>query len=107
MYEAKQEGFLPGGASLHSCMSAHGPDVSTYEKASRFVHALLSPFWLASLTSLVVIREELKPVRIPESTLAFMFESTYLFSLTEFAEKENLDENYHKCWQTPEKNFSP
>ena len=32
-YDAKAEGFLPGGASLHSCMSAHGPDAETCSKA--------------------------------------------------------------------------
>src|ERR1700726_1094489 len=26
VYDAKAEGFLPGGASLHNCMTAHGPD---------------------------------------------------------------------------------
>ena len=34
-YDAKAEGFLPGGASLHNCMSGHGPDAETFEKASR------------------------------------------------------------------------
>lgn len=34
MYEAKQEGFLPGGASLHSCMTPHGPDTDTFAKAT-------------------------------------------------------------------------
>ena len=29
--QAKAEGFLPGGASLHSCMSPHGPDTVTFE----------------------------------------------------------------------------
>src|SRR5690348_10065887 len=29
-----QEGFVPGGGSLHSCMTAHGPDAPTFEKAS-------------------------------------------------------------------------
>lgn len=53
-------------------------------------------------------REELKPVRIPDTTLAFMFESTYLFSLTEFAEvADNLDQNYYKCWQPLDKHFAP
>ncbi|MGA9984543.1 MAG: homogentisate 1,2-dioxygenase, partial [Acidobacteriaceae bacterium] len=33
-YDAKAEGFLPGGASLHNCMSGHGPDAETWEKAS-------------------------------------------------------------------------
>jgi homogentisate 1,2-dioxygenase len=33
-YDAKATGFLPGGASLHNCNSAHGPDTETFEKAS-------------------------------------------------------------------------
>ena len=34
-YEAKVDGgFLPGGASLHSCMTPHGPDAGTFERAS-------------------------------------------------------------------------
>ncbi|KAL6535956.1 hypothetical protein OROHE_012800 [Orobanche hederae] len=33
-YEAKADGFLPGGASLHSCMTPHGPDTKTYEQLS-------------------------------------------------------------------------
>src|SRR5437016_13932705 len=35
MYDAKAEGFLPGGASLHNCMSGHGPDADTFDKASK------------------------------------------------------------------------
>ena len=35
VYDAKSDGFLPGGASLHNCMSAHGPDAATFESASR------------------------------------------------------------------------
>ncbi len=47
-------------------------------------------------------------MRIPDTTLAFMFESTYLFSLTEFAEvADNLDQNYYKCWQPLDKHFAP
>lgn len=30
-YEAKADGFLPGGASLHNCMTPHGPDTKSYE----------------------------------------------------------------------------
>jgi len=40
VYDTKAEGFLPGGASLHNCMSAHGPDAETWERAS---HAELKP----------------------------------------------------------------
>ena len=52
-YDAKAEGFLPGGASLHNCMSGHGPDAETYERAST---------------------AELKPQYL-DDTLAFMFET--------------------------------
>ena len=34
VYDAKAEGFLPGGASLHNCMTGHGPDADTFDKAS-------------------------------------------------------------------------
>ena len=34
-YDAKPEGFVPGSASLHSCMTGHGPDAATYDKFSR------------------------------------------------------------------------
>ncbi len=34
VYDAKAEGFMPGGASLHNCMSGHGPDADTFAKAS-------------------------------------------------------------------------
>jgi len=33
-YEAKEEGFLPGGATLHSMMTPHGPDTQCFERAS-------------------------------------------------------------------------
>jgi len=75
-YEAKKEGFLPGGASLHSCMSPHGPDVKTFEAASN---------------------AELKPERISDGALAFMFESSYIFSLTDFA-YSRIDSSYNRCW---------
>ena len=62
-YDAKAEGFLPGGASLHNCMSAHGPDAESWEKATR---------------------AELKPQKI-DNTMAFMFESRYAMRLTRYA----------------------
>ena len=33
-YDAKAEGFVPGGGSLHNMMSAHGPDRETFDRAS-------------------------------------------------------------------------
>ena len=62
-YDAKAEGFLPGGASLHNCMSAHGPDAETWERASN---------------------AELKPHKV-DNTMAFMFETRFAIRLTRYA----------------------
>jgi homogentisate 1,2-dioxygenase len=76
-YDAKAEGFRPGGVSLHNCMSAHGPDQASFEKASA---------------------AELKPEK-QENTLAFMFESRWVFRPTEFAMKTpTLQRDYDACW---------
>ncbi|MGE3572183.1 MAG: homogentisate 1,2-dioxygenase [Burkholderiales bacterium] len=77
VYDAKAEGFLPGGVSIHNCMSGHGPDLATYEKATR---------------------EALKPHRI-ENTLAFMWESRYVFRPTKAAlSAKELQKTYDKVW---------
>ena len=77
VYDAKAEGFLPGGISIHNCMSAHGPDLSTYEKATS---------------------EKLEPHKI-ENTLAFMWESRYVFRPTAFAmSAPELQRDYDKVW---------
>ncbi len=34
-YDAKEEGFVPGGVSLHNMMLAHGPDADGYKKATK------------------------------------------------------------------------
>eukprot|EP01112_Ceratiomyxa_fruticulosa_P010897 TRINITY_DN2906_c0_g1_i1.p1 TRINITY_DN2906_c0_g1~~TRINITY_DN2906_c0_g1_i1.p1 ORF type:complete len:436 (-),score=59.24 TRINITY_DN2906_c0_g1_i1:296-1603(-) len=86
IYEAKQEGFLPGGASLHSCMTPHGPDTETFEKASK---------------------AELAPVKMKNDTLAFMFESSLLMGLTPYAASTNIDDDYWKCWSGLKSNFVP
>ena len=76
-YDAKEEGFLPGGGSLHNSMSAHGPDANTYQKASS---------------------SDLKPQYLGD-TLAFMFESSLIFHPTEFAlNSEILQKDYLDCW---------
>jgi len=83
-YDAKAEGFLPGGASLHNCMSGHGPDAETFERASQ---------------------AELKPHLI-EGTLAFMFETRLPVRPTRFAlEEKILQHEYYECWQSLKKNF--
>ncbi len=78
-YDAKTGGgFVPGGASLHNCMSAHGPDADAFEKAST---------------------AELAPQKLAD-TMAFMFESRYLIEPTEFALTTScLQADYSACWQ--------
>ena len=76
-YDAKAEGFLPGGGSLHNAFSAHGPDKVTFDKASS---------------------AELKPQKI-DNTLAFMFESRYVFEPTAFAMSDALlQADYDEVW---------
>jgi homogentisate 1,2-dioxygenase len=83
-YDAKEEGFVAGGGSLHNCMSAHGPDFEGFEKATN---------------------AELKPQKYTD-TLAFMFETRYLIRPTKFAmETPSLQKNYYECWQGLKKNF--
>jgi homogentisate 1,2-dioxygenase len=86
-YDAKAEGFVPGGASLHNCMSGHGPDAQTFEKAS------------AADTS--------KPNKVSD-TMAFMFETRTIIRPTRFAlETSQLQSDYFQCWQGIQKHFSP
>jgi homogentisate 1,2-dioxygenase len=76
-YDAKSGGFAPGGASLHNCMSGHGPDRESYERA---------------------IAAELKPHKI-EDTMAFMFESRWVIRPTRFATSSPLMQlDYDDCW---------
>ena len=77
VYDAKAEGFLPGGVSIHNCMSAHGPDLATFERASA---------------------QELKPHKI-ENTLAFMWESRYVWHPTKYAlGARELQKDYDRVW---------
>jgi homogentisate 1,2-dioxygenase len=85
VYDAKAEGFAPGGASLHNCMSGHGPDAATFEKAT------------AADTS--------RPQHITD-TMAFMFETRTMIRPTRFAlESPQLQSGYAQCWQGLRKNF--
>lgn len=84
-YDAKAEGFVPGGGSLHNCMSGHGPDAATFEQASQ---AALAP-------------------RRLDDTLAFMFESRFVFRPTRFAlETAQLQQDYLECWRGLKKHFT-
>jgi homogentisate 1,2-dioxygenase len=78
VYDAKESGgFVPGGCSLHNCMSAHGPDAGVLKHASN---------------------AELKPAYMKD-TLAFMFESRFTMRPTAEALKTGLQKDYYKCWQ--------
>ncbi|MBN8714173.1 MAG: homogentisate 1,2-dioxygenase [Xanthomonadales bacterium] len=86
-YDAKAEGFVPGGASLHNCMTAHGPDAATYAKAST-----------ADLTQPDVIAD----------TMAFMFETRRVIRPTRQAlELPQLQQDYADCWQGLARHFDP
>jgi homogentisate 1,2-dioxygenase len=84
-YDAKESGFMPGGASLHNCMTAHGPDAATVEKARA------------------------ADTRVPEyvaDTMAFMFETRALIcpSARALALPE-LQPDYARCWEGLPKHF--
>ena len=85
VYDAKAEGFVPGGSSLHNCMSAHGPDAQTFEHASEI--------------------DTSQPQKI-DDTMAFMFETRAILRPTRFAmETSQRQANYATCWQGLPKNF--
>jgi homogentisate 1,2-dioxygenase len=86
-YDAKAEGFAPGGASLHNSMIGHGPDAETFEKASG---------------------ADLSKPDIIEDTMAFMFETRLAWRPTAHAaHSAQLQSEYYRCWQGLEKHFNP
>jgi homogentisate 1,2-dioxygenase len=84
-YDAKEAGFLPGGSSLHNCMSGHGPDPATYERASR------------------------ADTRTPEfvaDTMAFMFETRAVICPSATAlGLPQLQNDYQRCWEELPRQF--
>lgn len=85
VYDGREKGFVPGGCSLHNCMSAHGSDAEVYEKASN---------------------AELKP-QFLDGSMAFMFETKYPYTTTKFAHdapERQLD--YNSVWRGLNKNFN-
>ncbi|XP_076269677.1 homogentisate 1,2-dioxygenase isoform X1 [Rhynchophorus ferrugineus] len=86
-YEAKKGGFLPGGATLHSIMTPHGPDKKCFEEASS---------------------EALKACKVAVGTQAFMFESCLGLTVTKWGLEisEKLDSEYYKCWEGLNSHFT-
>jgi homogentisate 1,2-dioxygenase len=86
-YDAKAEGFAPGGASLHNCMTGHGPDAATFEKASN--------------------ADTSKPDYIG-GTMAFMFEARNVIRPTRTAmDAAHRQRDYQACWAGLRKHFKP
>jgi homogentisate 1,2-dioxygenase len=84
VYDAKPEGFMPGGISLHNMMLPHGPDRDAFEGAS---NANLGPDKL-------------------ENTMSFMIETRFPQHLTSYAANDApLQDNYIDCWTSLEKKF--
>ena len=83
-YDARPQGFVPGGMSLHNCMLPHGPDRTAFEGASN---------------------ADLQPEKL-DNTMQFMFETRFPQHLTEFAAREApLQDDYIDCWASLEKKF--
>lgn len=86
VYDAKPQGFVPGGMSLHNCMLPHGPDHEAFMRASF---------------------GRLEPMRLSD-TLAFMFETRYPQHLTRYAGAlPGLQQGYADCWSGLQKHFDP
>ncbi|GBN20456.1 Homogentisate 1,2-dioxygenase [Araneus ventricosus] len=86
--DKNETGFLPGGATSHNIMTAHGPDAECFAKASTV---------------------KLGPEKVAENSMAFMFETSLSLTVTNWGERrcQKLDLNYYKCWQSLIKNFDP
>lgn len=83
-YDAKPQGFVPGGMSLHNMMLPHGPDKEAFEKASN---------------------SNLGPDKL-DNTMSFMIETRFPQHLTGFAvDKAPLQDDYIDCWTSLEKKF--
>jgi len=84
-YDAKK-GFEPGGASLHSCMTPHGPDSATYDKA---------------------VADPCDAPTYFSGGLAFMFETSHMLRLSEYAlEHACREKDYSLCWEDLPARFS-
>ena len=85
-YDAKPQGFVPGGISLHNTMLPHGPDVEAFEVNSNV---------------------ELKPKKL-EGTMAFMFETRFPQRVTKYAAEVNArQDTYAGYGRQLKKHFDP
>ncbi|KAI8882038.1 homogentisate 1,2-dioxygenase [Backusella circina FSU 941] len=86
-YDGKSDGFAPGGGSLHSIMTPHGPDANVFEGASN---------------------ASLKPQYVGANNQAFMFETSFILSLTHWGLKTcgKVQEDYYKAWANLKNNFT-
>lgn len=76
-YDAKPEGFLPGGFSLHNAGAPHGPDAQAYKGA---------------------VSADLAPVRLSD-TLAFMFETGLKQQIpASLLNRPEHQRGYLDCW---------
>ena len=83
-YDAKIGGFEPGGMSVHNSLVPHGPDAGVFASASN--------------TTLVPVQQQ--------HSLAFMFESRYVFKLTAWAlATPTLQDDYPACWRGLTRHF--
>ena len=74
-YDAKAEGFAPGGISLHNLMAGHGPDLASWTGAS---NATLAPHKI-------------------DGAMAFMVESCWPYKPTGYA-LEHAQLDYDAVW---------
>ena len=87
-YDAKAEGFVPGGASLHNSMSGHGPDAADVREGEPRRHC-------RSPTS--------SRTRWPScSRPAAVWRPT-----RQALESAELQDDYFRCWQGLQKHFDP
>ncbi|MBB4838705.1 homogentisate 1,2-dioxygenase [Sphingomonas kyeonggiensis] len=75
-YDAKAEGFAPGGLSLHNLMAGHGPDVTSWQGATN---------------------ADLKPHKIA-GTMAFMVETCWPYKPTRYA-LDRAQPDYDAAWE--------
>jgi homogentisate 1,2-dioxygenase len=85
VYDAKEEGFAPGGMSLHNMYFPHGPDHDA---------------WIKATTS------DLEPERLSD-TMSFMFETRYPLIPTAYAGSiPALQDDYPSVWHSLERHFT-